>query len=123
MTLVCKNIYARSSVSNPFYSFIKHKYEPTDAYWLAICAGARKMLCVIWILLKTIVNGLHLPMNRKLCSINRLIVRKIKAHHSGIRRLEQTQEKLSWALKHQLNQNFGGVRDPKKPLLILLKVV
>ena len=51
MTLACTNIYARGNPKNPIRASIKKIYERKDAYWLAICAGARKLLSIIWIML------------------------------------------------------------------------
>lgn len=47
LTLACTNIYARGDESYPIYQFTKGKYETKGAYWLAICAGARKLLSIL----------------------------------------------------------------------------
>jgi hypothetical protein len=31
--------------------FIKKKYQEKDIYWVAVCAGSRKLLSIIWLLL------------------------------------------------------------------------
>lgn len=51
LTLACTNIYSKGKVTNPIHEFIKKKYHQKGPYWLAICAGARKLLTVVWILL------------------------------------------------------------------------
>ena len=51
LTLACTNIYARGDVTNPIHLFIKKKYQEKDIYWVAVCAGSRKLLSIIWLLL------------------------------------------------------------------------
>jgi transposase len=52
LTLACTNIFARGDKNHPFYVFIRNKYQEKSAYWLAICAGARKLANLIWYLLQ-----------------------------------------------------------------------
>ncbi len=52
LTLACIHIYARGDKLHPVYRFIKAKYEEKGSYWLVICAGARKLLTILWYLLK-----------------------------------------------------------------------
>jgi transposase len=52
LTLACTFIYARGDTTHPIRQFVKAKYEQTQKYWLAICAGARKLLTILWYLLR-----------------------------------------------------------------------
>lgn len=51
LTLASANIYSKGNITNPIHEFIKKKFTEKGPYMLAICAGARKLLSVIWILL------------------------------------------------------------------------
>lgn len=51
LTLASGNIYSKGNATNPIHEFIKKKYSQKGPYMLAICAGARKLLSVIWLLL------------------------------------------------------------------------
>ena len=51
LTLACSNIYAKGNDSSPIHKFIKKKKQEKDIYMVAIVAGARKLLTVVWVLL------------------------------------------------------------------------
>jgi transposase len=52
LCLAVDHIYARQDPTNPLLVFVKNIYDRTGTYWLAICAGARKLLEIMWHLLK-----------------------------------------------------------------------
>ncbi len=51
LTLASSNIYSKGDDTNPIHKFIKNKKQEKDIYMVAIVAGARKLLTVVWILL------------------------------------------------------------------------
>ncbi|MHA1377668.1 MAG: transposase, partial [Candidatus Helarchaeota archaeon] len=54
LVLACTSIYAKGNSSNALWNFMKSKYQDPkkDSYWRAICAAARKLLVIIWYMLK-----------------------------------------------------------------------
>ncbi|MBD3226871.1 MAG: transposase [Candidatus Lokiarchaeota archaeon] len=52
VVMACQNIYAKGNKNNPIKKFMLSKKNQKDNYWLAICAGARKLLSIIWYMLK-----------------------------------------------------------------------
>jgi len=51
LALSCSNIYSKGKNNNPIHEFMVKKKQEKDIYMVAICAGARKLLTVVWILL------------------------------------------------------------------------
>ncbi|MHA1231344.1 MAG: transposase [Candidatus Helarchaeota archaeon] len=52
VVLACQSIYAKGKKTNPIKKYMLKIRERTDNYWKAICAGARKLLTIIWYMLK-----------------------------------------------------------------------
>jgi len=123
LTLVCTYIYARGDVTHPLYQFIKGKYETTKKYWLAICAGARKLLTILWYLLSR--GQEWCPPREKdpevLRELEAKIQRKIQANERMITRYEALQHKLAEALTGQLEAIPVPGRDARELLRGLLK--
>lgn len=124
VVLACLNIYAKGNTSNPLHRFMRTKKEEKDSYWLAICAGARKLLVIIWhVLKKGFQWGRIKPDPEILKTIEKVVTKKIKRFRSKLKRYRQTWEMLSG----QCNELFEGVqpieKNPKYLLQTLLNSV
>lgn len=123
LTLVCTHLYARGDATHPIYQFIKAKYESTKKYWLAICAGARKLLTILWYLLRR-GQEWRFPTEKDPMVLKELeakIQRKIQANKRMITRYEALQHKLAQVLTGQLEAIPVSARDPRELLRGLLK--
>ncbi|MFX1537145.1 MAG: hypothetical protein ACFFDI_23285 [Promethearchaeota archaeon] len=100
---------------HPIYHFIKAKYQQTGQYWLAICAGARKILTVLWYLLQKNDSWklIQTPQTK--------IQRKIHTHIRQIERCEKLQQRLTARLGQQLAPVLMPIQDPNHLLRELLK--
>ena len=125
LALACTNIYSRGDETHPIYRFIKGKYEAKGAYWLAICAGARKLLSILWILLKYDRSwqppSLEDPALLQI--LHQKIAVKIRTHERTIARYEKTQAKLTQLVQHHLDLSQYDGQDPKELLQLLLHAV
>jgi hypothetical protein len=123
LTLACTNIYARGDETHPIRQFIGKKYQETQKYWLAICAGARKLLTILWYMLQreqqwkppTITDP------KILKTLETKIQRKIQNHERQIRRYEQIQNRLTKRLTGQITPLTIPARDARELLRELLK--
>ena len=52
VVLACQNIYAKGTDNDQLKKFMMALKKKKDSYYLAICAGARKLLSIIWYMLK-----------------------------------------------------------------------
>jgi len=104
LTLACAHIYARGDTSHPIYAFIKTKYDQTGKYWLAVCAGARKLLTILWYLLRRDEEWRPPSITDVvvLSSLQRKIARKIQAAERLITRYESLQVALTEKLADYL---------------------
>ncbi|MHA1649260.1 MAG: transposase [Candidatus Helarchaeota archaeon] len=126
LTLACQNIHAKGDKSNYLWNFIKSKYQnpKRDSFWRAICAAARKLLIIIWYMLKrnqpwqwqavpeTVLNQLQAK-----------IQRKIKGFQSKIRKYQKTKEMLVQEMNLTLASSLYRGQDPKILLKVLLRSV
>lgn len=126
LTLACQNIHAKGDARNSIWNYIKSKYKTPrhDSFWRAICAGARKLLTIIWYMLKrnqewkwqgvedTVLDELHSKVKRK-----------IKGFQSMIRKYEKTSEMLTRNMNDVLDQSLYRGQNPKILLKILLSSV
>jgi transposase len=123
LTLACTAIYARGDTTHPIQQFIKAKYEQTQKYWLAICAGARKLLTILWYLLRrgeqwkppTITDP------KLLNTLETKIQRKIQAYEQRITKYRRVQRRLTQVLTGQLQTILAPTQDPRELLRGLLK--
>jgi len=96
LVLACQNIYAKGTPANPLYRFMRAKKEQRDSYWLALCAGARKLLVIIWHMLKKEFEwGKINPDIEVLEPVKRTISQKIKLFQSKLKRYQKIEEMLS----------------------------
>jgi transposase len=124
LSLVCTNIYARGDQRHPIYHFIKAKYQKSDKYWLSICAGARKLLCILWYLLtrEDEWRSSVVKEPRVLKELQQLIQKKIRNYERMIDRYDQLQKRLTAKLDHQLGTLPILSTDPNRLLKDLLAV-
>lgn len=124
LTIACANIYARQDINHPIYRFIKSKYQETGQYWLAICAGARKLLSVLWYLLRRNESWAppHLQNPALVQALQTKIQQKIQVHIRQIDRCEKLQHRLTTQLGQQLSSEQSASVDPNHLLKELLKL-
>jgi transposase len=123
LTLVCTNIYARGDETHPIRQFIRAKYKQTQKYWLAICAGGRKLLTILWYLLQR-GQQWNPPTEtdpKVLKTLQTKIQKKIQAHERQIARYDRTQERLTQILTGQLSNISVPTQDGRELLRRLLK--
>jgi len=126
LTLACQNIHSKGNASNQLWNFIKSKYQnpKQDSFWRAICAAARKLLVIIWFMLKqnqewhwqvtdeTVLQQLHAK-----------IQRKVKGFQHMIGKYQRTQELLTQEINQVLEASLYRGQDPKILLKVLLSSV
>ena len=130
MTMAVANIHVTQSEDHPIYNLVQRNYRGpgTKTYWKAICAGARKLLCIIWMLL--IKNVRWQPKSitdpQVLKGLKRSIELKIKKHQNSIGRLDQALNRVSSLVSNQLawqGQLEKSGLNSKEMIGILLKAV
>ena len=123
LTLACTNIFARGDKNHPLYVFIRRKYQEKDAYWLAICAGARKLVCLIWYLLQRQERWCPPTIAAKKAYqiLQKRLDNKINLHNRVVARYEATQTRLVGKLMEQLDQLASGHKLPYHVLDDLLR--
>jgi hypothetical protein len=106
MTLACTNIYARSNHENPIRDCIRNIYQRKDAYWLAICAGSRKLLSIIWILLtyQKKWKSQVLSDSEFIEQVQTKIEYKINIYKSKLKNYEKIQSRLSELLTEDISE-------------------
>ena len=125
LTLACTNIYARGDETHPLYRFMKAKYTAKKCYWLAICAGARKLLCILWHLMvsNTEWNSFMTMDSAKVESIQRLLRQKQLNFERQAERYIQAQARLTSILNDSSRSFNLPTQNPKQLLEILLQAV
>ena len=106
LTLACANIYAKGDITNPIHAFIKKKYQQKDVYWLAVCAGSRKLLSIIWLLLTyqkgwksdTVTDPAIFERLQKIIDV------KIKGYNSKVSKYQLLQEQLTELMNNDLTE-------------------
>ena len=130
MTMAVANIHAKQSEDHPIYNFVQRNYRGpgTKTYWKAICAGARKLLCIIWYLL--VNNQRWQPKSitdpQVLKGLKRKIEVKIKKHHNSTGRLDKTLHRVSELVNDQLKSFEHSAKsglNSREMIGILLKAV
>jgi len=72
------------------------KKKAKDAYWLAICADARKLLGIIWYMLKKGFQWECIqPIPEVIETVKKVVTKKIKLFQSKLKRYCQIWERLS----------------------------
>ncbi|MFX1293472.1 MAG: hypothetical protein ACFFD2_01245 [Promethearchaeota archaeon] len=75
---------------------MRSKKEAKDSYWVAICAGARRLLGIIWYMLKKGFQwGRIQPDPEVLETVKKIVTKKIKLFQSKLERYQQIWEMLS----------------------------
>ena len=124
LVLACQNMYAKGSTENPLHGFIHSKKDKKDSYWLAICAGARKLLVLIWHMLKKGFGWDQIkPAPEMIKKIKKAVENKIKLFESRLKKYKQTREILSRKSEEIFEgiQSFGN--DPRIFLKTLINSV
>lgn len=101
------------------------RVEAKGAHWLAICAGARKLLSTLWALLKHDRDWRppSLTDPSLLETLQKEIATKIRTHERTITRYEKTQVKLTQLVEQHLDLSEHDGQDPKELLQLLLHAV
>lgn len=122
LTLCCTNIYARGNDSHPLYRFMKAKYERDGNYWGTICAGARKLLVVIWYMLSagTTWQPPKLTDPDMLEQIQKVIRSKIRTFDRQLRRYEKLETKITQEIDSLMNVSEYRGTDPRELLKVLV---
>jgi len=96
LTLACMNMYAKGAADHPIAAYIREKYASTGKYWEAIVAGARKLLRVMWYMLKHDTAWSPPGVDASLLAeLNVLIDRKIRHQQSTIKKCEALKRQLA----------------------------
>jgi transposase len=126
LTLACQNIHAKGNESNQLWNFIKSKYQnpKRDSFWRAICAAARKLLVIIWYMLKRNQQWRwrNIP-EAVLTQLQTKIHRKIKGFESKIRKYRKSSEMLTQEMNDILESSQYRGQNPKTLLKVLLRAI
>ena len=124
MTLVCQNIYAKGSRNNPIKVFMLKVKKRSDSYWKAICAGARKLLSIIWYLLKRKEEwgkfNLDSEMKKQILEI---INKKIRKFEGKIKKYREIQDVLSGACDEVILKLSSTIINSKSTFKMILSSV
>ena len=125
LTLACTYFYARGDDTHPLYRFMKAKYVAKKCYWLAICAGARKLVCSLWYILSsnTEWNFYTQIDSSKLEPIRHMLRQKQRYFERQAERYIQAQERLTNILEIQPLSFNLPTENPNQLLEILLQAV
>jgi transposase len=124
VVLACQNIYAKGEPNNPLRQFMRSKKKEKDSYWLALCAGARKLLVLIWYILKKQYEwGTSSPSPELITPIKQALTEKIKLFQSKVNRYQRIWEMLSGDCKKVFERIQGPQQSPKVLLKALLNSV
>lgn len=125
LTLACSNIYARGDKSHPIYLFIKRKKDQKDTYWLAICAGARKLLMIIWSLLKRIDywRPSLFSTDEVKKHLQEQIKKKLLLLNSQIDKFEKAQAKLDLLMQENVETLFQHQTNYNKLIRLLTESI
>nr|MDO8117944.1 IS110 family transposase [Candidatus Sigynarchaeota archaeon] len=124
VVLACQSIYARVDAGNPLHVFARRKKEEKDAYWLALCAAARKLLVMIWYMW---MGGKPWTPRKSATSlevsVKRVINSKLAMLDRSVRRYEKVRDKLARDTTEALRAADPGGLSPKRLVLALLESV
>jgi transposase len=96
IVMACQNIYAKGNENNSLKKFMQSKKKQKDNYWLAICAGARKLLSIIWYMLKNnLAWGKFKLSNDIRLALEGSIMDKIKLFESKSKKYRKVLDRLS----------------------------
>jgi len=122
--MAAMNIFAKGRDSNPIKKYMKSKYTSKGTYWLALCAGARKLLTVIWHLLKTSQNWTPQTNSQDILTQTRkIIIKKIKILNNRINKFKAVNERLTRESSSILSSIEENYKPPKELILALLQSV
>lgn len=124
--LACANIYAKGNNSNPLWNFMKSKYRDpkTDSYWRAVCAAARKLLVIIWFMLKRNQEWkCNIEDESVLNKLQVKIQQKIKGFEKKIEKFKKTNEMLTQEISKIMESSLYRGENPKLLLKFLLSSV
>jgi len=118
------NIFAQGRDSNPIKKYMRSKYNSKIAYWLAFCAGARKLLTVIWHLLKTNQYWTHQTNSQDILTQTRkIIAKKIKTLENRIKKFKKVNERLTRESSSIISTMEESYKPPKQLIMALLQSV
>lgn len=124
LVLACQNIYARVDAENPLHVFARRKKEEKEAYWLALCAAARKLLVAIWYMWH---HGKSWePRNTSkpaLDVVKKMIAGKLAMLHRNVQRYEKVREKVDRETTEALRAAEPSGISPRRLMLALLESV
>jgi len=124
VVLACQNIYAIGKADNPLHAFARRKKEEKDAYWLALCAAARKLLVTIWYMW---TGGKPWALKKSAAtletSVKRVVDAKIAMLERSVQRYEKVRDKLALDATEALRATDPGGLSPKRLVLALLESV
>jgi len=126
LTLACSTIHAKGNASNPLWNFIKSKYQnpKQDSFWRAICAAARKLLVIIWFMLKRNQKWKwQVTDEAVLQQLQTKMQRKVKGFQRIIAKYQRTQEMLKQEINQVVESSLYRGQDPKILLKVLLSSV
>lgn len=122
--LACQNIYAKGTMDNPIHAFMKSKKEANSTYWLALCAGARKLLSIIWHLLKSGSNWKPQTASKKILQKVKIIARKKqKALENRLQKFQKINERLTREETSIINEMVESMSMPDQILKVLMQSV
>ena len=122
--MVAMNIYAKGSDSNPIKSYMKTKHVSKDTYFLALCAGARKILTVIWHLLKTNQKWISHQKNQEILEKTKKLVKfKLLTLENRIKKYQKINERLTQESSSIISSMEEDFKPPKLLLAALLQSV
>lgn len=124
VVLACQNIYAKGGPLNPIRKFMLAKKEAKSSYWLAICAGARKLLAIIWHMLKKGFIWGNVRLTPKVLETMKTAVSmKLKLFQSKLNRYSKIWEMLSGQSEEAFENVAIMSNSPQKLLKTLLSSV
>ena len=117
-------MHAKGNDSNPLKKFIVEKREIMDSYWKAVCAAARKLLVMIWHVLKKNLTWKNPRLTEELKKkIQSVILRKIKLFENKTQKYQKAWEKLSGQSDEVLEIASCMRQDPRMLLKVLVNSV
>ena len=126
LTLACTSLYAKGDKSNSLWNFMKSKYRNSkqDSYWRAICAASRKLLVIIWFMLKRNQEWKwEITDKSVLKKMQTKIEQKIKRFKGKIEKYQKASEMLNQEIDQVLENSLYRGENPKKLLKVLLSSV
>ena len=118
------NIFARGRDSNPIKKYMKSKYTSKGTYWLALCAGARKLLTVVWHLLKTNQNWIPQVTSQDiLTQTKKIVTKKIKTMENRLKKYKTVNERLTQESSSIISTMEESFKPPKELMMALLQSV